>query len=83
MLRAEAESSQPPLAGNEVTTDLGQGSQVKNLKLARSLTTMAQPHFINEETETPEEMAIIELEPRTFSSKPHCTQGPSSPLLFP
>lgn len=43
---------------------------------------MAQPHFINKETEAPEEMAVIELEPRTLSSKPHCAQGPSSPLLF-
>lgn len=31
--QAEAESSKPPLAGNEVTTDLGQGHQVKTLKL--------------------------------------------------
>lgn len=43
---------------------------------------MAQPHFINEETEAPEEMAVIELEPKTLSSKPHCAQSPSSPLLF-
>lgn len=43
---------------------------------------MAQLHFMNEETETPEEMAVIELEPRMLSSKPHCTQSPSSPLLF-
>lgn len=68
------------LTGHKVTTDLRQYSQVQTLKLFnRNLTTMAQPHLTDEETEevkVPEKVAVPELEPRVFSSKLHCTQGP-------